>query len=546
MTIIKFRKCTQAQYDALQPPRNPAILYFISDRGWFYLGDIKYYSGTSETGLYLKLDANNKINLAYLYDSILGQMEYVGTFDPALGYPELTTALNPNREPRKGDYFISTGTGTVGGTEFNNKDWLIKTTDGWQHIDNTDAVASVNGKMGVVVLDGTDIQLGGGVNTTIQAKFIAVDTLLDDKVDKVEGKALSTNDYTDEEKTKLTGIEALAEVNIVEGVKVDNVLLTPDVDRIVNVDLSGKVDKVEGKALSTNDYTDDDMNYVDDIREGVEAVPKIVLPLNRLVYCDINNNYTYINPARLETMSKIAYFKVKNGRFKCKYTNSSGRKWTFPTGTVLYDTSTPILTSTNETVDVTITQTSGYVILYSNNWIGSYNLDFTGSNCITGALADLPALTYYLNLANCSSITGDLSDLPALTYYLNLTDCSSITGDLSDLPALTNYLSLYNCSLITGDLSDLPALTNYLNLYNCSSITGAYVSVSGNSVPTTTILTGTGMSATDMDNTLIAYAATTKDNGTFTATNKNRTAASDDAVATLVSRGWSINGLIKI
>ncbi len=86
--------------------------------------------------------------------------------------------------------------------------------------------------------------------------------LEDGKVDKVEGKALSTNDYTDEEKTKLTGIEALAEVNIVEGVKVDNVLLTPDVDRIVNVDLSGKVDKVEGKALSTNDYTDEEKSLV--------------------------------------------------------------------------------------------------------------------------------------------------------------------------------------------------------------------------------------------------------------------------------------------
>ena len=72
------------------------------------------------------------------------------------------------------------------------------------------------------------------------------------------------------------------------------------------------------------------------------------------------------------------------------------------------------------------------------------------------------------------------------------------------------------------------------------------MSVSGDSVPSYTILTGTGLSSTDMDNTLIAYAATTKNNGTFTATNKNRTVASDDAVATLVSRGWSINGLIRI
>ena len=63
------------------PPRNPQIMYFISDRGWFYLGDTKYYSGTSETGLYLKLDANGKVIL-HIYDSVLGQMEYAGTFNP--------------------------------------------------------------------------------------------------------------------------------------------------------------------------------------------------------------------------------------------------------------------------------------------------------------------------------------------------------------------------------------------------------------------------------------------------------------------------------
>lgn len=37
---------------------------------------------------------------------------------------------------------------------------------------------------------------------------------LDDKVDKVEGKGLSTNDFTTEEKVKLSGIEDGAEVNV--------------------------------------------------------------------------------------------------------------------------------------------------------------------------------------------------------------------------------------------------------------------------------------------------------------------------------------------
>ena len=43
-------------------------------------------------------------------------------------------------------------------------------------------------------------------------------------------------------------------------------------------------------------------------------------------------------------------------------------------------------------------------------------LDFHSSNCKTGALADLPALTY-LNLPLIAHITG-LSDLPALTYLI--------------------------------------------------------------------------------------------------------------------------------
>ena len=38
------------------------------------------------------------------------------------------------------------------------------------------------------------------------------------KVDKVDGKGLSTNDYTADEKSKLSNIEAGAQVNVLEGV----------------------------------------------------------------------------------------------------------------------------------------------------------------------------------------------------------------------------------------------------------------------------------------------------------------------------------------
>ena len=63
-------------------------------------------------------------------------------------------------------------------------------------------------------------------------------TLLNNKVDKVDGKGLSTNDYTANEKTKLAGIETGAEVNIIEAITVDGKTITPSSTRTVAIDLS--------------------------------------------------------------------------------------------------------------------------------------------------------------------------------------------------------------------------------------------------------------------------------------------------------------------
>ena len=58
---------------------------------------------------------------------------------------------------------------------------------------------------------------------------------LDTKVDKVEGKGLSTNDFTDADATKLAGIQAGAQVNAIEGVQLNGTDLTPDANKKVNV-----------------------------------------------------------------------------------------------------------------------------------------------------------------------------------------------------------------------------------------------------------------------------------------------------------------------
>lgn len=61
-----------------------------------------------------------------------------------------------------------------------------------------------------------------------------IDLLLVNKVDKIDGKTLSSNDYTSEEKTKLSGISNGAQVNIIEGIQVAGNTISP-VNKIINI-----------------------------------------------------------------------------------------------------------------------------------------------------------------------------------------------------------------------------------------------------------------------------------------------------------------------
>lgn len=75
----------------------------------------------------------------------------------------------------------------------------------------------------------------GNVIDSTYATKEATDALLADKVDKVSGKGLSANDYTDADKGKLDGITAGAQPNIIESISVNNTEVTPDANKNVNI-----------------------------------------------------------------------------------------------------------------------------------------------------------------------------------------------------------------------------------------------------------------------------------------------------------------------
>lgn len=92
------------------------------------------------------------------------------------------------------------------------------------------------------------------VETALADKADASDVYTKSEVD---AKVTASGTFSEADATKLAGVESGAEVNVIETVKVDGTALAVS-DKAVDIDLSGKVDVEDGKGLSANDYTDEE------------------------------------------------------------------------------------------------------------------------------------------------------------------------------------------------------------------------------------------------------------------------------------------------
>lgn len=156
------------------------------------------------------------------------------------------------------------------------------TTSGWEHIGSTE------------------------IDLTNYYTKAQVDTLLDDKVDKVDGKGLSTNDFTNAYKQTIDSLPSSyaptdAEKNVIVGVQRNGTDLTVDANRKVNIsvpintsDLVNDSDFVEDA-----DYTHTDNNYSDIEKAKVAAIPTKTSDLDNdsdfvedANYVHTDNNYT--------------------------------------------------------------------------------------------------------------------------------------------------------------------------------------------------------------------------------------------------------------
>lgn len=101
------------------------------------------------------LDASGKVPVSELPAAVLGALSYQGTWNASTNTPTLTSSVGT-----KGYYYVVNVAGSTnlnGITDWVVGDWAVFNGTVWEQIDNTDAVTSVNGQVGTVVLGYADV-----------------------------------------------------------------------------------------------------------------------------------------------------------------------------------------------------------------------------------------------------------------------------------------------------------------------------------------------------------------------------------------------------
>jgi hypothetical protein len=117
------------------------------------------------------LDGSGTVPVSQLPAAVLGALSYQGTWNASTNTPTLTSSVGT-----KGYYYVVSVAGSTnldGITDWKVGDWAVYNGTAWQKIDNTDAVTSVNGYTGTVVLTNTDIS-GFGTMSTQNANSVAI------------------------------------------------------------------------------------------------------------------------------------------------------------------------------------------------------------------------------------------------------------------------------------------------------------------------------------------------------------------------------------
>ena len=201
-----------------------------------------------------------------------------------------------------------------------------------------------------------------------------------------------------------------------------------------------------------------------------------------------------------------------------------------------------------------------------STYLKSINFNASG---VEGSISSFDGFTNFetISLVNCNGVNGNLSALRGCKNLKILSlNGTKVTGSLSDISGCTNLTTLYiqNSNKVTGNLSDIMALTKLKEIYLNSNIGGDLATISPacyfvgiveqtydwttrDSSANIFAIECTNATVKNVDKMLIDFA-----NCNAAIPNQNvrykiiyvkgtRTSASDNAVATLQQKGYTVN-----
>ena len=124
---------------------------------------------------YCPLNASTKIDTAYLPDSIVGSLNYQGTWNATSNSPAIPASSGGN----KGYFYIVTVSGSTlidGISSWSIGDWIVSTGAVWNKVSGSSAISSVNTRTGAIVLSSSDVGLSNVDNTSDVSKPISTAT----------------------------------------------------------------------------------------------------------------------------------------------------------------------------------------------------------------------------------------------------------------------------------------------------------------------------------------------------------------------------------
>ena len=155
---------------------------------------------------YPGLDANRKISVDRLPSTVLGALNYQGTFDASGGsFPG---------NPAKGYYWVISVQGTISSVLYRVGDWLAYDGTSWDKIDNATLVSSVAGKTGAVTLAKADVGLSHVIDADTTTTANITDSF-DKRLVTDQGKAAmagsagdpsGSNPYVTNQDVRLTNV----------------------------------------------------------------------------------------------------------------------------------------------------------------------------------------------------------------------------------------------------------------------------------------------------------------------------------------------------